>query len=54
MSCGTEDCGCEDVIELKAKKSLPVIEERKDCGDGSCGCGCVDISEKDARQSEKN
>jgi len=24
-----------------------VIEEAMDCGDGSCGCGCVDVSDLD-------
>ena len=42
MSCRTEDCGCgcEEFVELASKKSLPMIEEAQDCGDGSCGCGC--------------
>lgn len=48
MSCRTEDCGCgyEEFVELASKKSLPMIEEAQDCGDGSCGCGCDDLLEK--------
>ncbi len=48
MSCGTGECGCgcEEIIELNSRISLPVIEEAMDCGDGSCGCGCADVSEQ--------
>ncbi len=48
MSCGTGicGCGCEELVELAAKKSLPVIEETEFCGDGSCGCGCGDFLEE--------
>lgn len=55
MSCGTGECGCgrEDFVQLGVKRSLPVIEEKMECGDGSCGCGCADISDRDARHSEK-
>lgn len=44
MSCGTEDCGCgcQEFVQLSPKKSLRVIQEAKDCGDGICGCGCGD------------
>lgn len=53
MSCGTGECGCEDFVELKTKKSLPVVEETRECGDGSCGCGCVDVSAEKARSAEE-
>jgi hypothetical protein len=48
MSCGTGECGCDELVELNAKKSLPVVEESKECGDGSCGCGCADVSDKES------
>ena len=48
MSCGTEycGCGCQELVQLEAKKSLPVIEDTQGCGDGSCGCGCGDLLKK--------
>jgi len=33
----------EKFLELNSSRSLPVIKETMDCGDGRCGCGCGDF-----------
>ena len=45
MSCGTGDCGCgcDELVEISPKRSLPATQEGMDCEDGSCGCGCGDL-----------
>lgn len=50
MSCGSEDCGCTERFDRGSKKTLAIIEA-KDCGDGSCGCGCGDFVELDRKVS---
>ena len=48
MSYGTGNCGCgcQELVQLEAKKSLPMIEDTQGCGDGSCGCGCGEFLEE--------